>query len=409
MPPKRNGKAKSDSPEGMTATSQGTAKELPPRQFIREELEQFGTMGTPNTYFANLIEKNLLFHRENFRMTEDRFNALTQSLSLSQKLLAIAMPYLANFLPRAALDRAGPVLRLNIQEDLNLESWKRMMRAYTFLISQILPTITWTEDDNMFPERGIMGVNHTGKNEPMDALATEGPQEWADYAEECTLQGLQYRPVTIHLASQIIDAILDSEPNTEQHMNALFAAAINITHELGHTIYIAIKANVVDYFWVGNDIQAEIGNSLIAYIFNGWYPEPINLEDTYDNEDFIAFRNGHEWHKMHRRPCEEPFAEVMYSMPMEHIQRLFNNETWSAFPRLDHTNFADMRRTIFPPLAPFKIGRHARRAKPLPATGWKFKMAYAGYIGRGSTRFALSTMCCHELSKLSCRRRSRRR
>jgi len=376
MPPK----PKANSPERLVGTSQGKASELPPKLFIREELVQFGTMGTPAEYFADLPTKALVFERGLFQMTDDRWEALQQSLALTEILFAAALPYLANFLPVANLTDNERSRRLIIKEDISMRGWKHMIIASRILFKQILPTITWNEDNQMWPQRGVMGLNHTGQESAMAAIRQgEGPQEWEDYTEECEGEGLAYRHITITLASQLVDTILASEPNTEQHMNALFAAAINITHELGHTIFLANMKNFVDYFWVGNDIHAETGHSLIAYIFNGWYPEPINLEEKHNNKDFMAFRNGHAWHKMHRRPCQEPFAEVEYSMPMEHIQRLFNIETWLEFRELTHESFPAMRRTIFPPLAPFKIGRHARCARILATGHWRRRLSRSGY------------------------------
>ena len=385
MPPK----VKANSPD-RTDTSQGKANQLPPKKFIRQELEQFGTMGTPDKYFANLCHKRTCFERSRFQMSEDRFEALEQCLALSERLLAAAAPYLTNFLPDAKLDFGERGNRLSIKEDLSIRGWKHVGIAWRILFCEILPTITWTEDADIWPQRNIMGLNHTGQLSAMEVIGSEGPQEWEDYTELCEEDGLEYRHLTITLASQIIDAILASEPNTEQHMNALFAGAINITHELGHAIFLANKKNYVAYFWVGNDIHAEIGHSLVAHIFNGWYPEPINLGDTYDDEDFLAFRNGHAWHKMHRRPCQEPFAEVMYSMPMEHIQRLFNQATWEEIGYVSWENFNAMKSTIFPPLSPFRIGRHARCARLVKPGFWKRRISRSGFREEGSLLFSLS-------------------
>jgi len=368
----------------MDGTSQGRTTELPPKRFIREELEQFGTMGTPANYFANLSARRSSFERSRFQMSEDRFQVLEQCLALTERFFAAALPYLANFLPDAKLDYSEHGKRLSIKEDLSIRGWKHMSIASRLLFREILPTITWTEDGEMWPRRRVMGLTHTGQLSATEAIRFEGPQEWEDYTEMCEEDALEYRHLTITLASQIVDAILASEPNTEQHMNALFAGAINITHELGHTIFLANMKNAVDYFWVGNDTHAEPGHSLVAYIFNGWYPEPINMGETDDNKDYMAFFNGHAWHKMHRRPCQEPFAEVMYSMPMEHIQRLFNQATWEEFRELNWENFATMRRSIFPPLSPFRIGRHARSAQVIKPGFWKRRISRSGFREEGS-------------------------
>ena len=150
-------------------------------------------------------------------------------------------------------------------------------------------------------------------------------------------KGADVRPIIIVMASQILDSIIAAPKDTERYMNALFAAAINITHELGHAVYYAMFVNDCGSIWVGDDLSNEIGNSFISYIFDGFYPEPINLalDGNTTNAAFREFRNGHEWVKNPRRPSKVPYADTQSLWPSyrhSFPQKLGKTLTFSKCP-----------------------------------------------------------------------------
>ena len=350
----------------LVKTSQGTATDLPPEDFIPEELAEFGTTHTDPTYVANLMNWHP-FYEELWRIEKKRYVVLEQSFRLSARLLLVGLPgFICNFLPkpqRLGSQENGIRIALFPRNELHMR-W-----ALHHLRTEIFPNLRFSEDADIWPDANIMSLTHTGLVMASDAAS----QERAEAANE------QYRVLDITIASQIIDILLNAPNDTEQYMNALFAAAISVTREIAHILWLANPRNPTGSVWVGNDIESELGNSFLAHLFNGWYPEPILIGKHY--EEYHSFKNGFQWVKMHRRPCRQPYALVYYSVPMDFIQKLFREESWAPYNEMSIESIDMVKQNILDPKAPFRIGRHARRARVLPKDDWKRQMTMEGYEG----------------------------
>ena len=80
--------------------------------------------------------------------------------------------------------------------------------------------------------------------------------------------------------------------------------------------------------WVGNDIDAGQGQSLIAWLFNWWILETIQ---SGDDKAFIELRTGIYWRRQYRQPAFR-LQEIYYSSAsMAHIQRMLDHQEWSGF------------------------------------------------------------------------------
>ncbi|MCJ1377989.1 hypothetical protein MMC17_001085 [Xylographa soralifera] len=365
----------------LQGTSQGKKTDIPPKEWIRRELKQFSTLDTPPDYKVDL--KGLGgFKREEFSaFSDERFAALQQSLALAGKLLHTSRPYLCNFLPRIQLvySPEGEV-RLPINDD-DRSIYDMNHAAMAF--RRVRSGIQWEEDDKMWKTYGTLGITHTGLavdgiETIFDELGGEEPEEhWEAATQEADKMGLRFRPLTITLASEMVDAIISSEPNTEQHLNAVFQAGITIAHELGHAIYYCHKDEPGLAFWVGKDIFNETGHSLIAWLFGGFYPEPIYIEN---DKFFREFRGGHQWVKMPRKPSFEPLATVRYSMAMSHIQRILSAESWDRYDSHDLDMHVKVKRQLLLPPLPFKIGEHARVARLIrKRSSFRYQPTYSGW------------------------------
>ncbi len=109
--------------------------------------------------------------------------------------------------------------------------------------------------------------------------------------------------------------------------------------------------------WVGDDIEAETGRSIVGWLFDGWQPEIYNFESgTYDErKTFIG------WCKYFRRMAAMPRERYIYSAPITHIQQMLDQNEWSKFDfRRDPC--ASSRKCRSELLRPktLKIGEHAR-------------------------------------------------
>ena len=370
----------------LAGTSQGKATDIPPPVYIPAELTQFGTIGTPNNYFVDL-NNDYMFDESTFDIADDRYNALEPALRLANHLLILGLPYLVSFLPKPRIYGQSHARRVWMNPNPGPGD---IHAAYRILREIILPEVTWREDVAMIDDHRL-GVNHTGLYSGPARHANEGEETWVEWGFCAKDNGADVRPIIIVMASQILDSIIAAPKDTERYMNALFAAAINITHELGHAVYYAMFVNDCGSIWVGDDLSNEIGNSFISYIFDGFYPEPINLalDGNTTNAAFREFRNGHEWVKNPRRPSKVPYAEVRYSVPMAFIQTLFSAEAWKDFDlqQVSIESLAMTRETLCSPGAPFKQGVHARRAILIDARKRQRNPSYEGYEGTSSPCF----------------------
>ncbi|MCJ1284154.1 hypothetical protein MMC26_003485 [Xylographa opegraphella] len=373
----------------LKGTSQGKKTDLPPSHFIRSELKKFGCIDTPPNYKADLTGDHL-FQRNRFPgFSDERYEALGQSFRLATKLLHAARPYLCNFLPEIDVVRTPRTeARVRIKDkNRTMQEQDAAMQELIYL----LQNITWQENDYMWKRYGVVGFTHTGLchdgvEEIFDMLGGfENVGIWNNASRVSSRLGLKYRQMRIDLPTEFVDTIISSEPNTEQHMNAIFQAGITIVHELGHAIFYCHKKVPADFVWIGKDQFCEIGHSLIAWLFRGFYPEPIFVEDM---QFYREFRGGHAWYKMPRKPSRAPVASVAYSMPMSHIQRLLSAESWAPYDfRNDPNIYVKARRQLLAPRLPFKIGKHARTSRIFALrNAWKSQMVYAGY-GSALTTF----------------------
>ena len=173
----------------LVGTSQGKKNEVPPRQWIREELTQFGTISTPADYIQTLTN-DFPFKAKNFKMSATRFKAMDQALRLSARLLVAGLPYICNFLPKLrASEELSNFQRMKIKEDFSPEE---MAAAKYALFNNVFPLLTWTEDAELWPKSNAMGVCHTGRRGPSYALQVEGPSDWASLAWEAAREGSRW-------------------------------------------------------------------------------------------------------------------------------------------------------------------------------------------------------------------------
>lgn len=148
-----------------------------------------------------------------------------------------------------------------------------------------------------------------------------------------------------------------------------------------HTVTINIGNRYrLKAFWVGNDLDNELGQSLIAWLFDGWIPDLIHYDD---DRAFNELRTGFYWRKQLRQPMSQPKEKVMYSVPMTHIQRMLDHKEWSNFDfrRAPCASSRRCRSSLLRPKTPFKNGEHARVGRVFRKNHFNFDMAFNGFTG----------------------------
>ncbi|KAA6409904.1 MAG: hypothetical protein FRX48_06517 [Lasallia pustulata] len=368
-------------------TSQGRKTDLPPKDWIVDELIKFGAIQTGREWNLNLKGKvHTIFDKKRWNIAQARYDALEQSFLLGTKLLEVGSPYLCNFLPdqnflverQRGFDE-GVIRRLIVND----KRTKAEIDAANTVLVEIADSLQWEENARMLPDTGRFGLNHTSyiaeegdKAIVPDRVTEEDPTyDWVEAANQALSAGQQHRQITITVASQYVDAILASKHNSDQHLIAVFLAAVNMVHELGHIIYYHDLRSDCQGFWVGDDINDETGHSFTAWLFDGCYPEPIHLGN---DKDLYAMKTGVHWSKWYRKPVVKPIATYMYSIPLAHIQRLLDHNEWSKFDTLQES--LRIRQELLRPKVPFRNGKHARTGRLLSEFAWSY--GYAGFQER---------------------------
>ena len=234
----------------------------------------------------------------------------------------------------------------------------------------------------MWPSpKGWLGITHTGTGRPGKPFEPEDQKQFRRADQRDRKAGHSHRQLTVGLASQFADVLVSSKDDSEEHLRAAFMAGITLTHEIGHVVHTRHFKN--ETWWgepcVGQDIQKELGNALIAWLFNGWTPGPINIGRN-QRADMHTFKTGICWNKQLRRPIVQPIFHTVYSMPMAHIQRIMSQKEWDKYnPVKDPWS---VRLKLLSPNPPFKCGEHARMAwKPDPRT-WAISGGYEDFEPR---------------------------
>lgn len=366
----------------LKGTSQGKKTDLPPEDWIVDELKQFGVIQTGRKWNLNLKGKvHTIFDQKRWNIKQARYDALEQSFLLATKLLEVAGPYLCNFLPDQIFtfeEQYGATVRRLVVND---NRTKAEIDAANAVFVDMADSLQWRENRKMLANTGRWGLNHASYEGDSKALVPEEDThedplyEWEEAGEQAQDAGQQHRQITITLASEYVDAILASKPDSDHRLVAVFLAAVNMVHELGHTIYYHDLRSDGDGFWVGDDIHTETGYSFTAWLFDGWLPEPIDLGNQ---KDHLSMKNGVYWLKWYRRPVVKPRATYSYSVPLAYIQRLFDQSEWSKFDT--PTDSLRIRQALLCPKVPFRNGEHARKARILSDFAWT--IGYAGHQER---------------------------
>ncbi|KAK2765923.1 hypothetical protein FQN54_007438 [Arachnomyces sp. PD_36] len=350
----------------LVSTSQGTAFDRPPDQWIPEELVQFGVVDTPNTGPPNIQGPIHTFFSQKcwpqLHHNTRRLQAMRPSLILATKLLKVSGPFIASFLPEKRSGEYDGRVRVNPVTSLG-----DIARAFQVL-DEIAQQTKVREDESMWPNVGRHGVIiPTGSGIKPDEPVRDGVDAecWEQTTERDRDAGLRFRRLTIHLASQFgdtLESLASENADSEQYIQAAFMCAITLTHEIAHLVH---ASGFENYTWLGEPLVdggtlMELGTSLIGWLFDGWIPENISLNP--ETRDDSSFKNGCCWYKQLREPRGYPQYHTLHSVPMAHIKRIFRAEEWAKFDENDPQFSVQVRTELLRPQVPFRAGETARIA-----------------------------------------------
>ena len=173
---------------------------------------------------------------------------------------------------------------------------------------------------------------------------------------------------------EYVRAIRDSAQDSEQHLRAIFMAAITMTHEVGHVIfhqdYRSLNPPNLAEPHVGDSCDAEIGFSFICWIFNGYTPDLCDLGDkTARNE----FKTPLHWLQYYKTDIgRRPLYKTLYSISIPWIQEKLTQAFWTALERPTTFEFSRAAQPVLIPhinlLAPAPVPATAATAEWIIST-----------------------------------------
>jgi hypothetical protein len=331
-------------------------------------------------------------------MSQYRFDALRQSLLFASNLLHLSSAALASFFPNVVEHpqrNVGQAVRRRIiagpiddNKEFTQETYEPMAVAMKYFDS-LASSITWVESPKILSKNSWFGISGSGKTEPEHE---DNEWDWAAAEERDDDAGRTTRQVTIAIASEFVDAILTSKPDSEQHLFPTFYAGITIAHELAHFWalhrYTTVPSPAFGEPLFGNHLDMELGDAYISWLFGGFIPHPIG-----DGADEGDFRRGMQWQRAHEVGMTDSGYDIRYSMKISDIERMLSHDEWIT--QLKGNNPGAARLALLHPEVPFRINDTARTVKwrryDLSGSGLGFDVR--GLAKEGDERFVDYSLC----------------
>ncbi|PGH23201.1 hypothetical protein AJ80_02731 [Polytolypa hystricis UAMH7299] len=347
----------------LNGTSQGSSFDCPPDHWIEDELIRFGVRNLRKPNLEDVLHP--LFQPRcwpELGPYSARWLALKPSFLLATKLLKVAGPFTTSIL------REPNLVQLTKRIEINESPTAEELELAFAELEQIALHVEWRENARMWPEMERHGlVTPTGGDIRPDAPVRddEDIENWKQSARRDERAGLKYRKLTVYIASQYGDKLIELQhlkPTDERYLQTVFMCAVTLVHEVGHLLY---HSRLSHRPWLGEPLikgeaMAELGTSLVGWLFNGWIPENISLGTVTRDDD--SFSHGCCWYKQRRAPRAYPQYNTLHSMPKSHIQRILDQDEWDKYEDDISTLSTNARKHILSPRTPFVEGETARLA-----------------------------------------------
>lgn len=242
--------------------------------------------------------------------TDDRYHALVQSFMLASLMLSRkkVKVYMTLFLGKPA----GPVVTETecgdcIQHDESADVGGAQIRNAERALANLAKHVFWVENPHIFSDieqrnTGITAIGHPYAGE-FDGQTADEIAEWDESFKRRNLPNRQF---TVAIPTQYINAMVKKKNGSPPWLRAAFYAAYAMVHEIGHVIFwhnykVAYEGGPQgdQEPRVGSDLHGELGDALMARVFDGWLIHPISLNDGQDppldeklHNDVLSFRTG---------------------------------------------------------------------------------------------------------------------
>ncbi|KAM0149992.1 hypothetical protein ACHAQE_009142 [Botrytis cinerea] len=291
-----------------------------------------------------------LFARNRWEVSDEDYQLLVPSMRLATRLLEIGMPYLASFLPSSII--FGSPQKVSHAEHSHLVCPKVITLKHTVLIKDlqaaeleleaIARCIKWRLNDRMHATRNWNGITR---------IVDYGEADFHELDEneirESDLQAAQAgrvrRPLVIAIMDLLLVPMRTHPIDSEIRLKAQFMAAVTMTHEIGHAIFLqdyrSFNPPSGNEPYVEKDVDSELGRSFVSWIFNGFHPQ---FCESYDQDaKFGSLGWSLYWQPLFKtnqlfgddKEHKRPLYEKLYAIPVRYLSNTFRQTWWEANQR----------------------------------------------------------------------------
>lgn len=314
------------------------------------------------------------FARDRWEIADEDYQLLLPSMRLGTRLLEVAMPYIASFLPSSIIfgspqdpshaEHARKVCPnvISLKKSLQLND----LQEAELELQEIAKCVKWRLNERMHAKFNWNGITR---------IVDHGEQDFKELDEndiresdaQCAQAGQVRRPLVIAIMDLLLVPMRTHPITSEIRLKAQFMAAVTMVHEIGHAIFLQDyrSFNPPSGYepYVGQYVDSELGRSFIAWIFNGFHPQFCESHEK--NAQFGSLGWSLYWEPLHKytdrfeKPMaidheletehKRPLYEKLNAIPVTYLSNTFRQSWWDAnargvpLPRLAATLRASLK------------------------------------------------------------------
>lgn len=177
-------------------------------------------------------------------VSDEDYTLLLPSMQLASNLIQAGMPYLCDFVPSSRVhghlrSKDGDADDSNWYQVDPQEWTEEEMEETKEELQAMAECIEWEVNDTMAKDNKWLGVTRLVTDDKW------GPRPWRDIERADILRSdgelldmeAYRRRLKIGIMKEYVDALKRHHRNSEEHIRAIFLAAVTMTHEVGHIVW----------------------------------------------------------------------------------------------------------------------------------------------------------------------------
>ncbi|KAJ8071787.1 hypothetical protein OCU04_002101 [Sclerotinia nivalis] len=288
-----------------------------------------------------------LFARDRWEVADEDYQLLIPSMRLATRLLEVGMPYLASFLPTSTI--FGTPQDVSHAEHRKLVCPKVIQAKKQVLVKDLQEAeleleaisrcIKWRLNERMHADKSWNGITRIVDHGEVDFHELD-ENEIRESDLQAAQAGQVRRPLVIAIMDLLLVPMRTHPLDSEIRLKAQFMAAITMTHEIGHAVFLqdyrSFNPPTGDEPYVSRDVDSELGRSFISWIFSGFHPQFCESHEK--DAQFGSLGWSLYWQPLHRitqlfgndKEHKRPLYETLHAIPVDYLSNVFRQGWWEA-------------------------------------------------------------------------------